>query len=249
MSSVPPHLMDVLAFLIPYKGSSISNVISQIVLAAMTYCLWNEHNSRLFKKKKSTADQIVQLITSLVQMKLVTFKFNKMTTGSCLGKTLYPKKFLSRTINPIIAQQIALDNALVAPNDRVKIAKCTMRIDPTKTQMEPTYQVALDTLTLSPCYPAFLITLDFPEIYMQQFWFTISKIKDTSSYQFKLDKKKYRIGVEVFCDILQIYHRIPNQEFVEPPSDEEIVSFLKELGYKGDIESVTDVFTDHMHQP
>nr|GEW47713.1 uncharacterized mitochondrial protein AtMg00810-like [Tanacetum cinerariifolium] len=31
---------------------------------------------------------------------------------------------------------------------------------------------------------------------------------------------------------------LPNQEFDEPPSDEEIVSFIKELGYKGDIGSV-----------
>ncbi|GKA71266.1 retrotransposon protein, putative, ty1-copia subclass [Tanacetum coccineum] len=84
MSYVPPRLVDVLAFLIPTKGSSVSNVISQIMPAAMTYCLWNERNSRLFKKKKSTADQIVQLITSLVRMKLVTFKFKKMTTGSRL---------------------------------------------------------------------------------------------------------------------------------------------------------------------
>ncbi|GKC03054.1 putative RNA-directed DNA polymerase, eukaryota, reverse transcriptase zinc-binding domain protein [Tanacetum coccineum] len=52
----PSRLVDVLAFLIPSKGFSVSNVISQIVLAAMTYCLWNERNSRLFKKKKSTAD-------------------------------------------------------------------------------------------------------------------------------------------------------------------------------------------------
>ncbi|GKF46505.1 hypothetical protein Tco_0136307 [Tanacetum coccineum] len=33
---------------------------------------------------------------------------------------------------------------------------------------------------------------------MQQFWFTISKIKDSSSYQFKLDKKRCRIDLEVF---------------------------------------------------
>ncbi|GJS29317.1 putative RNA-directed DNA polymerase, eukaryota, reverse transcriptase zinc-binding domain protein [Tanacetum coccineum] len=55
-----------------------------IVLAATTYCLWNEWNSRLFKRKKSTADQIAQLVTSLVRMKLVTFKFKKITTGSRL---------------------------------------------------------------------------------------------------------------------------------------------------------------------
>ncbi|GKE70224.1 reverse transcriptase domain, reverse transcriptase zinc-binding domain protein, partial [Tanacetum coccineum] len=84
MSSLPHRLVDVLAFLIPSKGSSVSNVISWIVLAAMTYYLWNERNSRLFKKKKSIADQIVHLITSLVRMKLVTFKLKKVTTMSRL---------------------------------------------------------------------------------------------------------------------------------------------------------------------
>ncbi|GKC63179.1 hypothetical protein Tco_1095777 [Tanacetum coccineum] len=74
---------------------------------------------------------------------------------------------------------------------------------------------------------------------MQQFWFTISKIKDSSSYQFKHDKKKCRIDVEVFRDILQICPRLHNQEFDEPPSDEEIISFVKELGYKGEILIVT----------
>ncbi|GKD51094.1 hypothetical protein Tco_1280070 [Tanacetum coccineum] len=85
---------------------------------------------------------------------------------------------------------------------QVVIGKCNMRIKPTKTQKEATYQVVLETLKLSPCYKAFLITMDVPEIYMHQFWFTISKIKDTSSNQFNLDKKKFRIGVEVFHEIL-----------------------------------------------
>nr|GEW02361.1 hypothetical protein [Tanacetum cinerariifolium] len=93
-------------------------------------------------------------------------------------------------MNLIVAQQISLDNALVALEDRVNIRKCNMRIDPTKTQKEVTYQVVLDTLALSPCYNAFLNTADVLEIFMQQFWFTISKIKDTSSYQFNTDKKK-----------------------------------------------------------
>ncbi|GJW14321.1 hypothetical protein Tco_0018454 [Tanacetum coccineum] len=74
-------------------------------------------------------------------------------------------------MNPTTAQQIALDNALVALGDRVKIGK---------------------------------------------------------------------VDVEVFRDILQICPRLPNQEFVVPPSsDLEIVSFIKEIRYTGDIESVT----------
>ncbi|GJT30151.1 hypothetical protein Tco_0910426 [Tanacetum coccineum] len=156
---------------------------------------------------------------------------------------------LSRTINTL-AQQTALDNALVSPGDRVKIGKSNIRIIPTIMQKEPTYQVVLDALALTPCYPAFQITAEVPEIYMHPFWRTITKIKDSSSYQFKLDKKKCKVDVEVFRDILQICPRLTNQEFVEPPtSDEEIVSFIKELSYKGDIESVNEVFTDHMHQP
>ncbi|GKB11976.1 hypothetical protein Tco_0845899, partial [Tanacetum coccineum] len=73
------------------------------------------------------------------------------------------------------------------------------------------------------------------------FWHTITKIKNSSSYKFKLDKKKCTIDVEVFRYILQICPRLPNQEFDALPLDEEIVSFIKELTHKGDIKSVTDV--------
>ncbi|GJS91913.1 hypothetical protein Tco_0774549 [Tanacetum coccineum] len=63
-------------------------------------------------------------------------------------------------------------------------------------------------------------------------------IKDSSSYRFKLDNKKFRIGVEVFHEILQICPRLLKHKFVEPPSNEEIVTFIKEIGYKGDLESI-----------
>ncbi|GJT45715.1 hypothetical protein Tco_0954430 [Tanacetum coccineum] len=106
-------------------------------------------------------------------------------------------------MNPLISQQRALDDALVAPDDRVKIGRCNMRIDPNKTQKETTYQVVPDTLKLSPCYNAFLITVDV------------------------------KIGIEVFHEVLQICPRLPNQVFVEPPSREDTVSFIKEISYRG----------------
>nr|GEW98833.1 hypothetical protein [Tanacetum cinerariifolium] len=99
-------------------------------------------------------------------------------------------------MNPIASQQVALDNALVAPENQVHIGKCNMRIDPTKTPKEPTYQVVLDALAITTCYPSFLITAEVPEIYMHQFWHTITKIKNSSSYTFKLDKKKFTIDIE-----------------------------------------------------
>ncbi|GJT65396.1 hypothetical protein Tco_1016876 [Tanacetum coccineum] len=59
-----------------------------------------------------------------------------------------------------LAQQTALDNALVSPDNQVKIGKCNMRIIPTMTKKEPTYQVVLYALALSPLYTALLITTE-----------------------------------------------------------------------------------------
>ncbi|GJY37673.1 hypothetical protein Tco_0424037 [Tanacetum coccineum] len=146
------------------------------------------------------------------------------------------------------AQQVALDNALVPLEKQFEIGKCNMRYDPAKTQKEPTYQVVLDALALTTCYPAFLITADVSKIYMHQFCFTINK-KESTSYRFKIDKKSYRIDMEVFKEIFQICPKLPTQDFDELTLDEEIVSFIKELGHKGDIKTVTEVVIDQMYQP
>ncbi|GJV92316.1 hypothetical protein Tco_1540129 [Tanacetum coccineum] len=152
-------------------------------------------------------------------------------------------------MNPVAAQQVALDNVVVAPEKRLKIEKCNARIEFSKPQREDTYQVTLDALKLSPCYPAFLITDEVPEVYMHQFWNTIKKIKDTDAYRIKLDKKKFRIDTKLFCEILQICPRLPNQDFVEPSSEEEMVPFIKELGYTGKCDMLFESHKDHMHQP
>nr|GEW41281.1 hypothetical protein [Tanacetum cinerariifolium] len=97
---------------------------------------------------------------------------------------------------------------------------------------ESTYQVALDALALTTCYPAFLITV-VPVIYMHQFWATVTKHK--SSYQFKIDNKKFSMNVEVFRDILNICPRIQGQEFDELATKEEALCFIRELGHSREI--------------
>ncbi|GJZ06098.1 RNA-directed DNA polymerase, eukaryota, reverse transcriptase zinc-binding domain protein [Tanacetum coccineum] len=85
MDAIPPHLSDVVAFIVPLsKGKTIVSIISRIVVAATSYYIWLERNGRLFKKKTSTPGQIVDVIFSTVRLKLVTFKFKKMSTKSRL---------------------------------------------------------------------------------------------------------------------------------------------------------------------
>ncbi|GJT21213.1 hypothetical protein Tco_0891150 [Tanacetum coccineum] len=112
-------------------------------------------------------------------------------------------------MNLIATQQVPLDNALVAPEKRLKIEKCNPRIEFSKPQIEETYQVTLDTLKLSPYYPAFLITAEVPKIYLG----------------------------------------LHNKDFVEPPSEEEMVSFIQEIGYSGKYDMLSAIHIDLMHQP
>ncbi|GJY11895.1 hypothetical protein Tco_0381204 [Tanacetum coccineum] len=144
-------------------------------------------------------------------------------------------------------QQVKLDNALVAPENRRVIGKCNTRINPGMKPKEPTYQVALDALALTTCYHAFLITAEVPVIYMHQLWATV--IKHKSSYQFKIDQKRFFMNVEVFREILNICLKVSVKTFNEPPTEEEAPSFIHELGHNGEIKYITDLIVDHLHQP
>ncbi|GJY86108.1 hypothetical protein Tco_0500134 [Tanacetum coccineum] len=52
-------------------------------------------------------------------------------------------------------------------------------------ELEPTLQVVLDALKLTPFYNAFEISADVPKIYMQEFWVTVTR--HHSSLRFKLN--------------------------------------------------------------
>ncbi|GJS06945.1 hypothetical protein Tco_0363741 [Tanacetum coccineum] len=91
-----------------------------------------------------------------------------------------------------IADQIALDDALVAPADRLKIGKCNLRLSSDITSKEATLQVVYDVLKLTPFYKAFQVTADAPEIYMQEFW--ASAYVHNRSVRFKMNNKKHIIA-------------------------------------------------------
>ncbi|GJV37675.1 hypothetical protein Tco_1410152 [Tanacetum coccineum] len=151
-------------------------------------------------------------------------------------------------MSSITAQQTKLDLELVPKENRLDIRKCNGRIPRGLTPREPTFQVVLDAIALTPCYPAFLITADVPEVYMHQFWNSV--YKHDTFYRFKIDKKKrFKLTLEVFRDIFQICPRVPGRDFDPLPSEEDTVSFLRELGHTGEINSLNDVVVDQMHQP
>nr|GEV21446.1 hypothetical protein [Tanacetum cinerariifolium] len=101
-----------------------------------------------------------------------------------------------------------------------------MRIDPTMNPKEETYQVIIDVMKNSSFFKAFLTSSVVPEIYMQQFYHTVTKVKDSTFYEFKLANKKCLVDVEVFRQALDIFPRVPGKVFIVHPSEEELLSFL-----------------------
>ncbi|GJU93939.1 hypothetical protein Tco_1318695 [Tanacetum coccineum] len=109
-------------------------------------------------------------------------------------------------------QQFALDDALVAPANRVKIGKT-----------------------------------DVLKIYMQEFWATATV--HHHSIRFKINNKKHIVNLEYFREMLQICPKLPDQQFEELPFEEEILTFLRDLGHNGEIKVITDVNVNKLHQP
>ncbi|GJU64021.1 hypothetical protein Tco_1245856 [Tanacetum coccineum] len=82
---------------------------------------------------------------------------------------------------------------------------------------------------------------------MQEFWVTVTR--HHSSLRFKLDGKSHTVNVDNFRDMLKIYPKLPGQKFEEPPLEEDILSFIRDLGHTGEIKFLSDVNVNHMHQP
>nr|GEU73487.1 hypothetical protein [Tanacetum cinerariifolium] len=150
-------------------------------------------------------------------------------------------------MNTTQAQHKSLNDSLVSPADHLEFEKCNTRFKTDIKPKEETFQVVLDALALTPFYQAILIIADVLAIYMQESWATITVHK--SSIRFMINKKKFSFDVEIFREIIQICPKILGQESEELLLEQEVLSFIRDLGHTGDITYLTDVNVDYLHQP
>nr|GEU29756.1 hypothetical protein [Tanacetum cinerariifolium] len=154
-----------------------------------------------------TEYQLADIFTKPLPRERFNFLIEKLGMRSMSLETL---KHLTEEENEIMssitAQQAKLNLEHVPKEKRLEIGNCNGRLNPGKIKREPTFQVVLDALALTPCYSTFLITADVPEV-------------------------------------------VQGQDFDALPTDEEIMSFLREFRHTRKINSLNDAVVDHMHQP
>ncbi|GKC59765.1 hypothetical protein Tco_1087363, partial [Tanacetum coccineum] len=117
------------------------------------------------------------------------------------------------------------DEKWVPSTERVKISPTNVRLKTIVHKKEETFQVIINVIKNSTCFKAFTISSEIPEIFMQQFWYTIKKVKDTESYESLLANKKCIVNAEVFRKILDICPRVEGEEFTEGMSYRENVNY------------------------
>nr|GEX21158.1 hypothetical protein [Tanacetum cinerariifolium] len=61
--------------------------------------------------------------------------------------------------------------------------------------------------------------------------------------------RRFTLTLEIFRDIFKIFPRVQGHDFDALPTNEEIMSFLRDLGHTEEITSLNNVVVDHMHQP
>ncbi|XP_071695288.1 uncharacterized protein [Rutidosis leptorrhynchoides] len=68
--------LDVVNLLSPVASKQLARiVVAKIIFSATIYFVWQERNQRLFQSKTRSIEQLVQVITSTVRLKLLSLKF------------------------------------------------------------------------------------------------------------------------------------------------------------------------------
>ncbi|GJX56165.1 hypothetical protein Tco_0286062 [Tanacetum coccineum] len=86
LSNVRGGYKEIIDYLIPYaKRRSCKSVIAKLVFSASVYYIWQERNARLFLNQKQNSAQLIEVIKSVVGLKLLSCSFKKTRVGLEFG--------------------------------------------------------------------------------------------------------------------------------------------------------------------
>ncbi|GJS64822.1 putative ribonuclease H-like domain-containing protein [Tanacetum coccineum] len=97
---------------------------------------------------------------------------------------------------------------------------------------------------------ALTATDDVPAVYLQQFWWTVSKVPDTEdTIKFMLDTQQFIYTVDMFRDALHLPVETPENPFVAPANIHTIEAFMNIVGYQGVVDKVNAFYIKNLPQP
>ncbi|GKA99065.1 hypothetical protein Tco_0827002 [Tanacetum coccineum] len=90
-------------------------------------------------------------------------------------------------------------------------------------------------------------------IYLHQFWTTFNHNKNNLTFTFEVDNHTFTLIPRLLRTVLQMPPHDPNNTYIQPPSEIQILEFIKTLGYDEDPETkliaVSKMVAPRLHQP
>nr|GEX43965.1 hypothetical protein [Tanacetum cinerariifolium] len=177
-----------------------------------------------------------------------------------------------RSMDMTIDQQVALDEALVPHASRLRIRKSNFQLRSDITYKESTLQLVKGSSNTFKAYSSSINHSNLKKTvkrYSRKNLMACNNSDTRSAFDcnnarnalcnvkinasvdvcFKMDNKKCIVNLEYFREMLHICPRLLGQTFDELPFEEEILAFLRFLGYSGEIRKLTDVNINKLHQP
>nr|GEV81400.1 hypothetical protein [Tanacetum cinerariifolium] len=197
--------------------TEVQKVFNQIEQAIKQHCV---EKDKFQDKMKNVLKDNERLLEQAISVDIVNIVVHDHVNSACKNVNVCKR---------CVTIETELQKNFITKECYVTLFKKTM--DTTIDQ-----QVAIDEALVPH---AFLVTVDVPEIYMQEFWATATV--HHHAIRFKMDNKKHIVNLESFRDMLHICLRVLGQSFAKPPFEEEILAFIRFLGHSAVIRTLTDV--------
>ncbi|GJS88416.1 hypothetical protein Tco_0771052 [Tanacetum coccineum] len=157
---------------------------------------------------------------------------------------------MSRTNSQV---EIVSEEQLVPRTNRLVIKKNNQRVASDSHITDTMLRFVVDILRHHKLYKPVSLTATVPIIYLHQFWTTINHNANNHTFTFELDTHTFTLTHRLLRIVLQMSPPDPNNTYTKPPSENQILGFIKTLGYDEDPETkmivVSKMVATRLHQP
>ncbi|GKD40015.1 hypothetical protein Tco_1260222 [Tanacetum coccineum] len=149
--------------------------------------------------------------------------------------------------------EIVSEEQLVPRANRLVINKNNQRVASNSHITDTKLRFIVEILRHHKLYKPVSLTATVPIIYLHQFWTTINHNKNNHTFTFELDTHTFILTPRLLKIVLQMPPPDPNNSYTKPPSEIQILKFIKTLGYDEDPEikmiAISKMVATRLHQP
>ncbi|GKE96602.1 hypothetical protein Tco_1581457, partial [Tanacetum coccineum] len=148
------------------------------------------------------------------------------------------------------SSQLLTANDLVPVTFQVAIGKCNSKEDLNVLLCSKACKITSEILKKHPLKDALTLFAQSSYIYIQQLWYTISSAPNEKEViTFKIDQHEVDFTLANFRIVLRVPSPTSSKPFDQPSEFLTIASFLRKIGYVGDLDTLTQFQVKNLPQP